>query len=163
MKLWPDAPPEPGRLAEAQCPNCGSYADPVGSMRREWSTGRTFEQSTALDRQTSSIVLLVSVLGGALLGNLLPGGAGLWIGLTVGVILALAAIGWTVARNVSREARSSRVVVYKCRRCLHQWEQEEGKPAPRYNERQEILADYRASYREHEAGNGDDKPRESMQ
>ncbi len=152
MNRWPQPPLLQNGLASADCPNCGADGAPIGSTWREWKTGRTFRSADVLDSQASNIILVGFALGTGIIANWFFGSDYFWWGLGLGVILALVLITVLVYRNVSRSTHAYRVLTFKCRRCLHQWEQEEGKPPPRYNERRQILADYRSTF------NSDDPP-----
>jgi hypothetical protein len=146
MNRWPQPPRLQNGLASADCPNCGYDGAPIGSTWREWKTDRTFWHGDVLQTQTSNFILVGLGLGTGLVANYFLGPDAFWLGLGLGVILALVLITILVYRNVQRSTRAYRILKFKCRRCLHQWEQEDGKPPPRYNERQEILADYRSAF-----------------
>jgi hypothetical protein len=141
---------EPARLQNstilADCPNCGADGAPIGAIWREWKTGRTFRYADGLETRTSSSIVAGFAIGTSIIASWLLGPDFIWWGLGLGVILALVLITILVYRNVQRSTRAYRILKFKCRRCLHQWEQEDGKPPPRYNERQEILADYRSAF-----------------
>lgn len=153
MKLWPQAPVAPGKIATAQCPNCGAYGEQTGSLWRDLRTGKTFNHTSVLESQTAGLIVAASFIIASIAVTWLLGPDTLWLALIVSGILALATIAFVIGRRVGREAHAARVLTYRCVRCLHQWDQQDGKPPPRYNEAQEILEDYRAVFG---SGRGDD-------
>jgi hypothetical protein len=146
MKLWPQAPAQPPRDTSAQCPNCGAYGDQIDVLSRDLRTGATYRPAALLDAQATGIIFVASVVVSYIFVTWLVGPDSLWPVLITSVILTLVVIGvWTV-RHINREAHAIRILRYKCARCLHEWDQQEGKPAPRFNEAQEVAEDYQAVF-----------------
>jgi hypothetical protein len=146
MKLWPQPPASPARIEPARCPRCGASGEYRDSYRRDPRSGHTFRQSSTLSTEIVGIIALASLIAASALVTLLLGPGSLWPTLLVGGILALAVTSVLVARRTRREIHAVRVLTYKCARCLHEWEQQEGKPPPRPNEAMEVLEDYRAVF-----------------
>lgn len=153
MTSWPQPPSLHDDSGYADCPNCGGSGTSIGFAWRDRKTGQTFYNADVLETRASSVIVLGFAVGLGLLANWLLGPGAVWWGAGAGVILALVLITVLVYRNVQRSALAYKVTKYKCQRCLHKWEQSEGKPVPRYNERQEILADYRASFHTDDSNN----------
>jgi hypothetical protein len=146
MKLWPQPPNQPVKIEPAQCPNCGAYGEHTGSLWRDLSTGATFQQTAVLGAETTGVIAIASLIAAVACVTWLFGPDSLWLALILGGILALSVISLATARRVSREAHAILILRYKCVRCLHEWDHQEGKPPPRHNEAQEVLADYRAVF-----------------
>lgn len=146
MNLWPQEPDPPKPDLTALCPNCGTPSDPIASTWRDWHTGETFHPTTVLEPRTTAIIAILSLFGATFAANLLLGPDSLLVGLITGGILALAIITILVWRSTTRQAHATRILRYKCPRCLHQWDQQEGKPPPPHNEARQIREDYEALF-----------------
>lgn len=148
MKLWPEAPTiKPRELSSTQCPNCGAYGSHIGTSWRDLRSDQIYtDKRTAVGAQATGILFLFSTSVSYAVVTWLLGPDALWLALIAGGIVTVAILGVWMARGVRREIHSVRIFRYKCDRCLHEWDQQEGKPPPRFNEAREILEDYRAVF-----------------
>src|SRR5207302_791524 len=129
MHLWPSAPNLPPRpQADMRCPTCGAYGASVTAMWRDRNTGMVFQAHKSPDVASMVGPLLVSGLVAALVLNALLGSDFIWLAFVIALVVVLAYVASYTWREVRREANAVRVNLYKCQRCLHEWQWAEGRP-----------------------------------